>query len=447
MSSAAARPLRSYQAEAIRQAREAIASGKRAPLIVKPTGSGKTRVGVEIAMGAVSRGNRVLWLAHRRELVEQAVESLVREGVARDQISALKAGASKSFNYNAPICVASTQSMLVASELPSAQVVVFDEAHHYVAAEWHRVAREYQKSIRVGLTATPQRSDNTSLGELFDSLIQVISVRELTDLGVLVPCLVVGPPDRMRSKTIAEDPVQAYREHAAGTSAIVFLSTVQEAKETAARFLSVGIPAACVEGSMSTTDRDRAIADFKAGRTKVLTNVYVLTEGFDHPPTETCILARGCGSASVYIQIVGRILRASPGKTRALLIDLTGAARAHGLPDDDREYSLDGEGIRLLDKPEAVRQCKQCGACFRPTAGPECPNCGHKPEQKPTEIIPTKLSPIERGAVASQQEKQRYYNWLCRERRTQNYSEGWVAHRYRARFGTWPNGMRESEAA
>lgn len=440
-------PLFDYQAQAIAETRQAIRSGARAPLIVMPTGAGKTRTGVELVRLAMRKGNRVLWVAHRRELVDQARESLIAEGVPESEITILRSG-KKCFDPSRPLCVASTQTMLVANDLPSAKIVMFDEAHHYLADEWSRVADTYRSSLRPGLTATPSRSDNRALGDMFDALIAPIGIRELTDLGRLVPCDVIDPGQKMRSRTLAEDPVEAYREHANGTSAIVFCTDVAHAKETAARFMSVGIPSACVEGGSSVMHRAQSVKDFRAGLIRVLVNVYVLTEGFDAPIAQTCILARGCGNVSTYLQIVGRVLRAHPGKTRALLIDLCGAWRAHGLPDADREYSLDGEGIRSVEKPQSLSQCKKCGGVYRPSERlkpGECPLCGYLTKPKPVEVQKTKLSPVERSEVTSPAEKQSFFDWLCREQKKNGYAAGWIGHKYKARFGDWPVGMRESE--
>jgi DNA repair protein RadD len=435
------RPLRPYQADAIERGSLALRAGKRAPLFVAPTGAGKTRIGVEIVERALraAHGRRVLWLAHRRELVEQAVESLVAEGIGADRISVLRAG-SRSHDPARPICVASTQTMLVVEDRPPANVVVFDEAHHYVAEQWFEVADAYENAVRVGLTATPGRSDGIGLGALFDELVEVASIEQLTTDGVLVPCDVVWPGARLKSRKIAADPVDAYLAHVPGSSCIVFCADVEAAKDVAARFMQRGIPAACVEGSMSGGARKAAIDAFRAKRLRVLVNVFVLTEGFDAPHTDAIILARGCSAVSTYLQIVGRALRCSPGKTRATLVDLVGAFKVHGMPDARRVYSLEGDGIRLAsgEKPEAVRQCATCGCVF--AAGPrECPRCGAVPEYKPIEVDERELVRAKRSDVASPEERETFLDWLEGERFRKGYEVGWVSNRYRARFGGWPH--------
>ena len=431
-----------HQERAIASTRDAIQRGARAPLIVCPTGGGKTRIGVSICAGALARGNRVLWLAHRRELVEQAAADLRRSGATG--LGFIQAG--HPADSTQPIQVASIQTMLARSRgcaalMPCATVVVLDEAHHYVADEWQAIAGHYAHAIRVGLTATPQRADGTSLGNLFDTLINVASIRELTDAGFLVPCTVVRPDAKQSARTIAQDPLSAYREYAAGTQAIVFTADVEEARASAARFMSMGISAACVDGKMSPLERHRRIAGFKSGAIRVITNCFVLTEGFDHPAVETCILARGCGVLGTYLQIVGRVLRAAPCKSRALLLDLVGAVHTHGLPDDDREWTLDGNGCKKSDAAP-VSQCRRCGAAFRPPA--HCPLCGvlGRTDPRPIHISGDRLSPVERGALSSDVEKQSYYEWLLRERDARGYKPGWIHHRFVARFGVPYDGPR-----
>jgi len=421
-----------HQERAIESTRDAIRRGARAPLIVCPTGGGKTRIGVQICASALARGNRALWLAHRRELIDQAAEDLRRNGAVG--VGLIRAGYAQDLQH--PIQVASIQTLLArrGEPLPQAEIVVCDEAHHYVAAEYQAIAAQYATSIRVGLTATPQRSDGTSLGNLFDALINVASIRELTQAGFLVPCNVVRPDQRQDAHTIAQDPVTAYRDYAPRSQAIVFCGDVSEAKACAERFSAIGVPAACVDGKMPAGERDSAIERFKAGRLRVLTNCFVLTEGFNHPAVETCILARSCGIVSTYLQIVGRVLRASPGKTSALLIDLTGAVLTHGLPDDDREWTLDGKGYRKSDAQPVV-QCKVHGFAFRPWEG--CPACekSGSPQPVPIRISGDRLVAVDRDAATSDEEKQRYHEWLQRECAEKGYKPGWVHHRYVARFG------------
>ncbi len=442
------KPLRPYQAQAIQEARQKLRAGKRAVLLVAPTGAGKTRCGVEIVIGAIARGGRVLWMAHRSELIDQAVSSVISEGLLPEQVTTLRSGR-RGYVPIRPVCVASTQTMIGVIESADAvaalapTVIVLDEAHHYVADEWGRIAAAFPRAIIVGLTATPERGDGAPLGDVFDSIVVVSSVRELTELGVLVPCRIVHPESAMGKRKVAAAPIDAYRELADGTQAIVFAVDVPTAQRWAVEFEDAGVRAACVDGKVPRARRDEMIASFRAGEIRVLTNVNVLTEGFDAPSVETCILGQRCGHVGRYLQIVGRILRAAPGKTSALLIDLCGAAAKHGRPSDEHSYSLDGEhGIVVRAPDVAAKQCATCGACFR--AGPPiCPQCGAPTRKDMPDVMvdPTRLVEF---VPATKEEKQRWFDEWTRTQRAQGYQDGWVAHQYRRRFGVWPRGMKDT---
>src|SRR5690606_35033769 len=126
---------------------------------------------------------------------------------------------------------------------------------------------------------------------------------------------VKGPSKRL-GNALAGDPVLAYEREAAGSRAVVFCQSVAHARELAESFTERGVPAACIDGAMRTEDRDRALRAFRDGEIQVLTNVFVLTEVWDAPEAETCILARSVGSAAMFLQTVGRVLRPAPGNTR-----------------------------------------------------------------------------------------------------------------------------------
>ncbi|HEY8944343.1 MAG TPA: DEAD/DEAH box helicase family protein, partial [Polyangiaceae bacterium] len=144
-------PLRDYQVRALEQVRDQLRSGKRAVCCVLPTGAGKTRIGAEMALGANDRARRTLWLAHRNELVQQAAERIRAEGIGR--VGVIKADVFP--DPGALVQVASVQTLLAQGKRPEAELVVFDEAHHYVSSDWGALAQHYSGAWRIGLTATP----------------------------------------------------------------------------------------------------------------------------------------------------------------------------------------------------------------------------------------------------------------------------------------------------
>ena len=193
----AAQALRPYQQQGIDAAKQAYRGGARAILAVCPTGGGKTRIGVEFVKGALRKGGNVIWLAHREELLTQARDRLIADGI--DRVGLIASGQR---TVNARVQVASVQTLAARMNkgLPPASVVVFDEAHHFVAAQWGAVAAAYKDSTILGLTATPQRGDGRPLGDLFDHLVPISSVKELqatidpvTGRAVLVPCVIWRP--------------------------------------------------------------------------------------------------------------------------------------------------------------------------------------------------------------------------------------------------------------
>lgn len=426
--------LRDYQTKAIADVRAAVRGGSKRVVLVLPTGAGKTRTGGEIARLAVGKGGRILWLAHRGELVDQAARALRALGL---DVGGISASSSVSPQPHAPVQIATVQTLLSRpASRPPATLIVADEAHHYVAEQFRTVLEHYPNALTLGLTATPERSDGRGLGEMYTGLVVGATVEQLTTLGHLVPCEIIRPAKALGRGDIAKHPVDAYVAHAAGTRAIVFARFVDEAESFAAEFNTRGIPAACLHGNTPWGERQDTIARFRSGAIRVLVNVYCLTEGFDAPETETCILARGAGSVGLYLQMVGRVLRPAPGKARALLIDLKGVSHYHGEPADDREYALDGRGISA--KAEAV-YCPVCGAERAPGEG--CESCGWQPDSGGRSELEVTNDPLVKYAAkraeSPEQRRATLERWQA-EGRARGHKPGWAAAKFKAVYGSWP---------
>ena len=426
--------LRDYQLEAVEKLRDAVRGGARRICVVAPTGAGKTILFAFVASQRIARGGRVLVVAHRRELVRQASRHLAANGLTEARVFL---GGSSLGSQDAPVAIAAVQTLAAprwADRCPPADLVIWDECHHITCESFRTVLDRYPDAIHLGFTATPERHDHTPLGDVFESMVVVSSIRELTERGWLVPCVVWAPPsDRQQ---LADDPADAYLEHGQGKRAIVFCANVHHSKSTAARLQSEGVAAEHVDGSMGQRARDETLARFAAGRTQVITNVSLITEGFDVPACKCIVIARGCDSAALYLQAIGRALRPEPGEPHALLIDLRGAVHKHGMPDDDREFSLDGDAIRsTADKAPAIRQCLVCGRVFR--ARPTCPHCGAAvPEPKDPAIRREILQRI--SAAHTDDQRRKYFDRLWSEAKLKGYKPGWVAARFKARYGVWP---------
>ena len=370
--------LRDYQAEAIRRVRAEMRTHRRT-ILVLPTGAGKTRVGAAVVESALLRGSRVLWLAHRTELIDQAAATLDGFWLPHGVIAA---SSSRDVAAAMPCQVASIQTLLARAHRPPAELIVWDEAHHCaeVAECWSSLLEAYPGVPLLGLTATPERGDGSGLSPLFTGLVVGRTIRQLQADGYLVPCEVSRPQRRLKPLELAQSPVDAYAAEAGGRQALLFCRRVDEAQGYAAELSDRGHRAVCVHAGTAPAVRAATLAAFREGTIRVLCNVYVFTEGTDLPGAEVCVLARGAGSAGLFLQMVGRVLRPAPGKASALLIDLRGITHdpVIGLPDDDRIYSLEGRGIR----PAAASLCAVCQAPLE-GGGYPCPRCGYEPAALP----------------------------------------------------------------
>ena len=430
---------RPFQLRALESCRAQVRSGKKAIVLVSPTGSGKTVMGAMAVASHVVRGGRVAWLAHRSELVDQAVSTLERFG--------LLVGA-RGRNGTAPVQVCMRQTIASRGTAPDATMVVSDECHHdgdHVG--WSDTIRTYlgAGAFVLGLTATPERGDGAAL-EAYEAIVVGAQIRELQELGLLVPLRIRSPSKPLGSRYIAQKPVDAYLSAARGRSAVVFAPHLKAADDYCAEFRSLGVSAKVVSGDTPQAERDATLRLFANGTLPVVVNVNVLTEGFDAPRCSCVIVARGCGSQGLWIQMVGRALRPARDKVDALLLDLRGLTHIHGRPDADREYSLDGEGIQLAGgNPVLARMCKVCGAPLGDSL--TCLECGKEHEQvtpKATGEALTDWREVIR-ADAPDKRAERLARWM-RAGKAKGHKPQAVMFKYKAVYGHWPDAIVRAKA-
>ena len=420
--------LRPYQTRAIAGVRDAFRRCRRV-LLVAPTGFGKTATASALIAWAVAKGRRVLFLVHRREIVLDTVRRLRAAGVPCGVVM------SEVERADAPVQVASVQTVAAREEHPPADLIVWDEAHHTAAESYRAIAAQYPDAWHLGLTATPERADGVGLRDAFDALVVGATVRELTEAGYLAPCDVLAPAGRQQG--IAEDPAEAWARLAGGRPTVAFCRTVADSLRLASSLGERGIRARHIDGGTSTRERDLALNLFATGRVDVLTNVFVLTEGWDCPRAKVCLLARGCGSEGTYLQMVGRVLRPHEGE-RALLIDLAGAVHEHGLPDEDREFSLDGIRRKPREAREWIAQCRACGLAVEGhKRGERCPRCGG-PWPAPPAVKITRAEIRRDIVIASRSEKDAELRRLLSTATERGYKPAWAGVRFKEKFGHWP---------
>lgn len=380
--------LRDYQETAVERVLSAPA---RRTLLVAPCGAGKTVIAAEVIR---RRGSRTLFLAAQRELIEQTAAKLTAANVAHGIIMAGVAP------RPAPVQVASVQTLARRGTLPAAELVVIDEADLARADTYSRILDHYPHASVVGMTGTPWRSDGKGLGELFDDSFVVATPRELIERGYLVDFggarfdpldtsgikTVAGDFDKgelgdratrsEQGRRLAGDLVREYLARTPGRRAACFAVNIEHSRMLAQQFRDAGVPAEHVDGAMPQPERAAILDRVRSGETLVLCNYGIVTRGVDIPALEVAILARPTKSLPLYLQCVGRVLRPSPGKDRALILDHAGLTATHGFPDDDRDYSLTVDGKRRAGLVDAVA-IRRCPACFCVTDGAEaCPECG-----------------------------------------------------------------------
>lgn len=426
--------LRDYQRRAVNDVMRAWHAGSKRVCLVAPTASGKSVMSAEVVQRARASGARVLAVVHRRELVDQLCGHY---GADAAPVCAGMDG-----DLSKPIQVASIQTLMARDTAIECGLVVADECHHLPqGGQWVHVVQSYGAARWLGLTATPERADSQALGDTFDSLVIAAQYSELLASGHIVPCEVYHPPETLQ-KGIALDVVEAYKRYGGGGQAFVFCSGVDEAYKLASAFCEAGITAAAVEGETHQDSRATSLGLFKQRLIKVLVNVYVYTEGTDVPTADVCILARNVGHASTYLQMVGRVLRPAYDKEKAILIDLTGAVLAHGLPTSDREYSLEGNAIGVTKGARSLRVCLQCGMTWESHGKPSCPRCGFVPTPKngSPRIYDVELQRVHAGAETSDSAQMHELQRLRRVATAKGWSAGWVFKMYRELFGSNPPG-------
>lgn len=456
--------LRDYQNTWLDGLRDAFRAGFHSPLGVLPTGGGKTVCFSYLAARLSENRKRTVILAHRSELLDQISATLESFGVDHGRIAPGYA-----YDRRQLVHVASTQTL--ARRLDRVEVpdyAIPDEAHHFtVESQSGKILGDWRgrnPNLRtVGVTATALRLDGEGLGGNFDTIVIGPSSAALTELGALCPYRLFAPAtpvdlsgigrqagDFARGATeaaidkprITGDAVSHYRKLCDGAPAVAFCVSIAHAEHVAETFRAQGYRSASIDGKMDHGLRAALVADFKRGAINVLTSCDLISEGFDLPGLCSAILLRPTMSLALYLQQVGRALRIAPGKREAIILDHVGNSARHGMPDDDREWSLIGRSGDRKTKAGAAA-CRQCEKCFAvsPAAALKCRECGEVFPVRPREVeqVDGELSEVEiararREAMRDQAQADSVeaLTELGRRRGMKNPA-GWAMHVYTAR--------------
>ena len=455
-----------------------------------PTGAGKTRMAISIARRVAGP---VLFVAESPEIIGQTVGAYRALGLDVEALTRDRDTREGAFGMiEAPYVVMAqrtgwSRGVRARHDIGEYRTIIIDEAHHIRARTYQELLDLWPEAKKVLLTATPVRGDGKGLGNVAEVMVQGDdydgNYQALTRRGVLVPCprdkvwswpadmrgirkqagdYVMGGKQGAAQKfdtpKLIGDIVAHHRKWAGDRPTIAYASSVAHAEHIETAFRDVGVEAATVHAKTPKEDREGILAALGEGRCQVVANFGVLTEGFDCPPVSCIVLARRTDLIGLYIQMVGRGLRACDGKADLMLMDHVGNVPVHGLPGTDIhwEFATDRRAARNNDTRRAV-PCPECHAILL-TNG-TCGSCGWKPQFR---VAPPNANGFVGGYDASDADTSINLVRLSDDRaaeietvmtspqRTEylrlrgvafqrGFKPGWAAHKYKDRFGEWPD--------
>jgi DNA repair protein RadD len=466
--------LHPFQRDAVDQIEREISAERRRLLYVAPTGAGKTVVGAEIINRAVERHQRVLVIAHRREIITQTRDKLIANGV---NPGIVLAGFEDELRPYANVQVAGIQTLHARAirsnrmPMPAATYLIIDEAHHARASTYQKVLDQYPEAVVIGLTATPVRGDGRGLGNIFETMVEAPQIAELIKLGHLVPTKVYAPVDcdiakgvrtqtgdyvvsalsaRMNTDQLVGDVVADWLKHGERRRTVAFAVDVAHSVHIRNAFLEFDVRAEHLDGSTPKTERDAILERLRSGETEIVTNCAVLTEGFDCPDVGCIVLARPTKKLGLYRQMIGRGLRPADGKSDCVILDHSGAVYRHGLPEDYVEWKLDVD--RRAENPTQARRergeepkLRECPSCKTVMAAPPCHACGWMPAPRhgrDRDFADGELGLViggkARAPAYDENHRVDFFQQLSAVQQMRGYKKGWAAHKFKGKFGTFP---------
>ncbi len=398
----------------------------------------KSCIVADMARGAVAKGGRPLFLVHRQELVAQLRGTLADWGVRPTQ---------------ADVMMVQTAVRRTA-KIDRPTLIITDENHHCLASSYRKIYEAFPDVPLVGVTATPQRLNGGGLGDVNDALVIGPSAKWLIENHYLAPYDYYAPSvadltgirsargeyvaadieAKLNRAAIHGDVIENYRKYGGGRQAIVYCASVAHSMAVAGAFADAGVPARHVGGDTPEAERQATVAAFRSGELRVLCNADLISEGFDVPDCGCSILLRPTKSLTLFIQQSMRCMRYREGK-RAVIIDAVGNYARFGLPDADREWSLDPKPAAKREQAASVHTCPECFGAFDSYAVDEsgvrrCPYCGYEMPVKSRSVEEIKAAQLERieGFVLhySSPRQCKSYEELRAYARRKGYKPGWA---------------------
>ena len=464
--------LREYQRKAVLSVRAAILAGKRAVVMAMPTGAGKSVVFGEIIRMAVEKGSRVLWLVHRRNLVLQMQGTLgvfgiksgvIMAGIESDTDERVQIGTVQTYSRRLNLYPLDRNRFYIDADL-----LMIDEGHRSLSKSYMDIIKLYKSKRIVACTATPMRGDGRGMGEVYESIVDIVGVKELTDAGFLAPARYYVPstPDLAKIKIVrgdydikelglranvpklVGDVVQNWLRLAQGRPTIVFGVNVKHSIALRDEFRKQGITAEHLDAKSTDDERDFVFGEVERGTVNVVCNVGLYQEGLDVPGVSCVVMARSTKSMGLYRQCCGRGLRPKNGGD-CIIIDHGGVVEEHGFLDDPVVWTLDGDKKAWRKPRRAVKEkrpvkCRVCHFVFED--GSVCPECGSPVKKfgKKVETVDGELVEAKKSK-ATMAEKRIFFGMLKKHCADKQYKEGWSAWKYKEKFQCWPKGLKQVE--
>ncbi len=465
--------LRKYQENAITDLRNILMAGKRKPVMVLPTGAGKSIIFGQLISNVVDKGNKVLWLVHRRNLVLQMRDvlnqfdinpGLIMAGMETDLDNPVQLGTIQTYARRLKLRDIDLNNFFI-----DADILLVDEAHRSLSKQYREIIDLYLSKVIIGCTATPMGPAGRGMGEVYNSIVDVVGVAELTQDGYLSPAryFAAETPDlsdikvsmgdyvvkelepKTNTKKLNGDIVDNWLRLGEGRKTIIFCVNVKHSVAVCEAFWRQGISAEHLDARSSDADRESVFKRMQSGHTTIICNVGLYQEGLDVPDVSCVVMARPTKSLGLYRQCLGRGLRISKEHPDCLILDHGGTVEEHGFLDEKVVWALDGKQVAYQipkdPKKKQKAKCTACGLVFEKLD--RCPDCGSpiKTFGEKIETTNENLKEIRGRKKTTMAEKRIWLGMFKAHCQTKGYNEGWTSHKFREKFGVWPNSFKDTQ--